>query len=274
MRLSHDSRRQIRPRISCTVDSRTRSRRAIQLLPISVANFRRAFFAKNSSLSLRSSAQSRTVGCVDEGEKRTPRGFVRPYPQRASVSSDRRFVLPLCAFAEVRNSENSCDLPEGRLFGLLSYLKATRERRAINASSSASDPAQLELSDSKLRQLCPSLYLSSGVGGFVRCFFFDGLGKREFIRDMLSQGDSRAAVVMKSRPLLVACYCDDSDAVCMLRHRDDDPGREGEDRAGEPDVHVSVDHRADPAVTRKRDGEARRRPSAPSIRPVRYVNVL
>jgi hypothetical protein len=110
------------------------------------------------------------------------------------------------------------------LFGLLSYIKATLQRRAINASSSASDPAQLKLSDSKLRQLCPSLYLSPGVGGFVRCFFLDGLGKREFIRDMLSQGDSRAAVVMKSQPLLVACYCDDSDAVCMLRFAGDGAG--------------------------------------------------
>ena len=102
--------------------------------------------------------------------------------------------------------------------------KGNAQRRAINASSSASDPAQLKLSDSKLRQLCPSLYLSSGVGGFLRCFFFDGLDKREFIRDMLSQGDSRAAVVMKSQPLLVACYCDDSDAVCMLRFAGDGAG--------------------------------------------------
>jgi hypothetical protein len=62
------------------------------------------------------------------------------------------------------------------MFGLLSYLKAKRERRAINSSSLASDPARLRVSDSKLRRLCPSLYLTSGVGGFVRCFVGDGLG--------------------------------------------------------------------------------------------------
>ena len=87
------------------------------------------------------------------------------------------------------------------MFGLLSYLKAKRERRAINSSSFASDPARLRLSDSKLRRLCPGLYLSSGLGGFVRCLFRDGLGTREFIRDMVAHGDSRAAVVMREQPL-------------------------------------------------------------------------
>jgi hypothetical protein len=110
------------------------------------------------------------------------------------------------------------------LFGLLSYLKARRERRAINSSSFASDPARLRLSDSKLRRLCPGLYLSSGLGGFARCLFLDGLGTREFIRDMVAHGDSRAAVVMREHPLLVACYCDDSDAVCVLQFRRDDVG--------------------------------------------------
>jgi hypothetical protein len=113
------------------------------------------------------------------------------------------------------------------LFGLLSYLKARRERRAINSSSFASDPARLRLSDSKLRRLSPGLYLSSGLGGFVRCLFLDGLGTREFIRDMLAHGDSRAAVVMQEEPLLVACYCDDSDAVCVLQFRRNDLGGVG-----------------------------------------------
>jgi hypothetical protein len=110
------------------------------------------------------------------------------------------------------------------LFGLLSYMQAKRERRAINSSSFASDPARLRLSDSKLRRVCPSLYLSSGFGGLVRCLFRDGLGTREFIRDMVVHGDSRAAVVMRDQPLLVACYCDDSDAVCVLQFRREDVG--------------------------------------------------
>jgi hypothetical protein len=110
------------------------------------------------------------------------------------------------------------------VFGLLAYLKAKRERRAINSSSYASDPARLRLSDARLRRLCPSLYLTGGLGGFFRCFFGDGLGKREFIRDMVAHGDCRAAVVLKSDPLLVASYCDDSDAVCVLEFQPDEVG--------------------------------------------------
>jgi hypothetical protein len=113
---------------------------------------------------------------------------------------------------------------EGHLFGLLSYLTAKRARRVINSSSFASDPVQLRLSDSKLRRVCPNLYLSAGLGGFGRCFFLDGLGTREFIRDMLANGDSRAAVVMRDQPLLVACYCDDSDAVCVLQFQPEHVG--------------------------------------------------
>lgn len=70
------------------------------------------------------------------------------------------------------------------MFGLLSYLKAMQERRTINSSSITSDLARLRLSDSNLRRfrrLCPSLYLTSGPGGFIRCYFRDGLGARGFI---------------------------------------------------------------------------------------------
>jgi hypothetical protein len=37
---------------------------------------------------------------------------------------------------------------------------------------------------------------------------------------MLVHGDSRAAVVLSVSPLLVACYCDDLDGVCVLRFPD------------------------------------------------------
>lgn len=45
-------------------------------------------------------------------------------------------------------------------------------------------------------------------------------GRRYHIRDMLAHGDSRAAVVVSVSPLLVACYCDDLDGVCLLRFPD------------------------------------------------------
>ena len=85
--LSHHWRPQIQPRISCTVDSSTRSRRAVQRIPISVANFRRAFFPRNSSAlppTLRAVAHGRLHRC----ERKThPQGFVCPYTPRVSVSS-------------------------------------------------------------------------------------------------------------------------------------------------------------------------------------------
>lgn len=79
------------------------------------------------------------------------------------------------------------------MFGLLSYLRAMQERRTSNSSSIASDLARLRLSDSNLRRflrLCPSLYLTSGPGRFIGCYFGDGLGAREFIRDIVVHGSS------------------------------------------------------------------------------------
>ena len=105
------------------------------------------------------------------------------------------------------------------MLGLVSYLKARQQRRSVNTTSGASNPAGLHLSNTKLRRLCPSLYMTTGLGGFTRCFFRDGLGTRVYIQDMLIHGDSRAAVVLSADPVLVACYCDDSDAVCVLGFR-------------------------------------------------------
>jgi hypothetical protein len=110
-------------------------------------------------------------------------------------------------------------------FGPFSYWHAMRVRREVNRGSSASNAAGLRLSDGKLRRMCPSLYLTTGLTGLTRCLFGDGLGRRAFIRDMLIHGDGRAAVVVASDPLRIACYCDDSDAVCVLGFRERDVGR-------------------------------------------------
>lgn len=103
------------------------------------------------------------------------------------------------------------------MLGLISYLQARNQRRAINQGSYASNPLSLRMSDTKLRRLCPSLYCLSGPLGFLRCSLGDGWGRRFFIRDMLVHGDSRAAVVVSLSPFLVACYCDDLDGVCVLQ---------------------------------------------------------
>jgi hypothetical protein len=107
------------------------------------------------------------------------------------------------------------------VLGLIHYWRAKLRRRAVNSASAASDPARLTLSESKLRLLCPSLFVRTGVEGFMRCLFGDGLGARVIIRDVLEHGDSRAAVVLSVDPLFVACYCDDLDGVCVLRFPDE-----------------------------------------------------
>jgi len=107
------------------------------------------------------------------------------------------------------------------MIGLFVYLLNRLKRRNVNQRSFASAPLGLELSDFKLRQLCPSLYCRSGVSGTLRCLFYDGFGSRYYIRDMLIHGDSRAAIVLRVFPLLVASYCDDLDGVCVLRFPDD-----------------------------------------------------
>ncbi|WP_254508216.1 hypothetical protein [Anatilimnocola floriformis] len=116
--------------------------------------------------------------------------------------------------------------------GAFSYWHAKELRRQINGGSFASNAGGLRLSDRKLRQMCPSLYFTTGATGFARCLFGGGLGRREFIRDMLLHGDGRAAIVLSSSPLRIACYCDDSDAVCVLGFQDREVGpvalREGD----------------------------------------------
>jgi hypothetical protein len=123
------------------------------------------------------------------------------------------------------------------MLGVLSYLLARGQRQTINRGSSASNPARLIMSDAKLRRLCPSLYCLTGIAGFSRCFFWNGWGLRYYIGDMLIHGDSRAAVVVSVSPLLVACYCDDLDGVCVLRFPDD---LAGDHRIEEGDRLIAV----------------------------------
>ena len=99
--------------------------------------------------------------------------------------------------------------------GYLFYWNAILERNAINRASMASDPAGIQLADAKLADLCPSLYCTSIKGAF-RCLFYNGWSLRYYLRDMLIHGDSRAAVVVSVDPLLIACYSDDLDGVCLL----------------------------------------------------------
>ena len=80
----------------------------------------------------------------------------------------------------------------------------------------ASNPGQLELSDSRLRQVRPELY---GIKGFFRNRKIRraaGRTEREAIAEHLIKGDTRAAVVVSSKPCLIAAYTDEIDCVAML----------------------------------------------------------
>jgi hypothetical protein len=85
--------------------------------------------------------------------------------------------------------------------------------------SSASDPLPIAFSDAKLRRLQPELY------GLRSCFFKCRFGLRQLnareARTMIAEhmqfGDTRAALVVRIDPLLVAAYTDEQDAVLLLR---------------------------------------------------------
>jgi len=87
-----------------------------------------------------------------------------------------------------------------------------------NEKVPASDPIRITLSDEKLRQLHPQLYglqaAKIQVRWGTRLLNADQL--RTMLSEHLSFGDSRAAVVIRIDPLLVAAYTDEQDTVLLL----------------------------------------------------------
>lgn len=77
-----------------------------------------------------------------------------------------------------------------------------------DASTRASNPGQIIVSDARLRRFCPELYGLRSQAAEKRL--------REMIIEHMDLGDSRAAVVVGIDPLLVAAYSDELDCVAML----------------------------------------------------------
>lgn len=92
---------------------------------------------------------------------------------------------------------------------------AGRLRRTwtLDETTRASDPGNVALSDARLRRLRPDLY---GLGHRLRAAVGLDFPWRVFLREHLRNGDSRAAVVVSTRPLLVAAYTDELDCVALL----------------------------------------------------------
>ena len=88
---------------------------------------------------------------------------------------------------------------------------------ARNDVFNASDPGRLQLSHAKLKRLRPDLY---GIRGLIRRML-TVVPEKTFVERQLKDGDSRAAVVVKTSPLLVAAYTDELDCIAMLRFSDD-----------------------------------------------------
>ena len=90
-------------------------------------------------------------------------------------------------------------------------------RLLSGAPAAASDPGGITLSHAKLRILRPDLY---GMAGFMQWFREKtGLTWEQiaYLPRHLENGDSRAAVVVSTAPLLVAAYTDELDCVAVLK---------------------------------------------------------
>ena len=90
----------------------------------------------------------------------------------------------------------------------------------LNLSSWASDPGNVRLSLRKLKRLCPEIY---GIGGLVWTMYYLAVHKdipSWNMETILKKGDSRAAVVVRTSPLLVAAYTDELDCVALLKFDD------------------------------------------------------
>ncbi len=88
--------------------------------------------------------------------------------------------------------------------------------RTLDDTSRASDPGQIWLSRAKLKLLRPDLF---GFRAFFR-WFWSSFPQLTYIGEQLQHGDSRAARVVSTSPLLVAAYTDELDCVAMLRFPD------------------------------------------------------
>ncbi len=90
--------------------------------------------------------------------------------------------------------------------------------RYHNEKIPASDPIRIRLSDAKLQQMHPQLYGARAGAVAIRWGgrILNAVEARMMLAEHLSFGDSRAAVVIRVNPLLVAAYTDEQDAVLLL----------------------------------------------------------
>ncbi|MCB6367334.1 hypothetical protein NIA71_03160 [Ihubacter massiliensis] len=71
-------------------------------------------------------------------------------------------------------------------------------------------PGNFTVSEKKLKKLCPELY---GTGKFNPSKMFAKSSIKRFVKI----GDCQPAVVLKTKPLMVAAFADELDCIAMLR---------------------------------------------------------
>lgn len=89
--------------------------------------------------------------------------------------------------------------------------------RTLDNNTLASDPGRIRLSHAKLRVLLPELYGISGLYYRLKARWQRRPAALVYVEEHLLHGDSRAAVVVSTRPLLVSAYTDEFDCVVLLR---------------------------------------------------------
>lgn len=99
-------------------------------------------------------------------------------------------------------------------------MSSGKRTQTLDDTTFASDPGQIALSHDKLRVLRPDLYGIAGFWKSILAFFRVGWPQRIYIEEQLRYGDSRAAVVVSVKPLLIAAYTDELDCVAVLRFPD------------------------------------------------------
>ncbi len=91
-------------------------------------------------------------------------------------------------------------------------------RLPVSVGGSASNPGGFRLSHSKLKRFHPELYGLRGIchNLFLNTQVLPVQHFRNLVAEHLMLGDSRAAIVMSTNPLLVAAYSDDLDCAVLL----------------------------------------------------------
>ena len=79
------------------------------------------------------------------------------------------------------------------------------------------NPGKFFFSDSKLQFLQPELFGLRGLLGRLAAFFCMNWSPRTYLDEQILYGDCCAAVVIETRPLLVAAYSRELDGIVMLK---------------------------------------------------------